>query len=107
MLRHGIQVALRKPYKMTTMNAMPQDEQENALASADAPQPVFSLASVDSQTGPEPNPTAPNPVAIETKPQPRGIAPIWHTAVLVLGIIGFSAWGAMSANSGSTNPFAP
>ena len=40
-------------------------------------------------------------------PKPRGIAPIWHTLVLVLAILGYSVWGAIGANSGATNPIAP
>ena len=38
---------------------------------------------------------------------PRGIAPVWHTLVLVVGILAFSIWGAIGAKSGTSNPFAP
>lgn len=47
------------------------------------------------------------PEAISELPKPRGIAPIWHTLVLVLAILGYSVWGAIGAESGSTNPIAP
>jgi uncharacterized protein len=39
--------------------------------------------------------------------QPRGIAPVWHTLVLVVGILIFSIWGAKSTTSGTLNPLAP
>jgi len=39
--------------------------------------------------------------------QPRGIAPIWHTVVLVIGILAFSIWGSMRADTGDLNPLAP
>jgi uncharacterized protein len=38
---------------------------------------------------------------------PRGIAPLWHTLVLVLAILAYSVWGAIGANSGTSNPAAP
>jgi uncharacterized protein len=37
----------------------------------------------------------------------RGIAPVWHTVVLILAIIGFSFWGSRHADSDSLNPLAP
>jgi membrane protease YdiL (CAAX protease family) len=39
--------------------------------------------------------------------QPRGIAPIWHTLVLVLGILGYSIWGATRPDTPTINPLAP
>jgi membrane protease YdiL (CAAX protease family) len=39
--------------------------------------------------------------------QPRGIAPIWHTLLLVLGILGYSLWGAMRPDTPTVNPLAP
>jgi membrane protease YdiL (CAAX protease family) len=54
----------------------------------------------------------PSPATIVPQPdlqlsRPRGIAPIWHTIVLVVGILAFSIWGAKSATSGTINPLAP
>ena len=43
------------------------------------------------------------PEAIE----PRGIAPIWHTVLLVVAILTYSFWGAIGAKTGTTNPIAP
>jgi membrane protease YdiL (CAAX protease family) len=40
-------------------------------------------------------------------PAPRGIAPVWHTVVLIVAIIGFSFWGSQHADSDSLNPLAP
>jgi len=40
-------------------------------------------------------------------PHSRGIAPLWHTAVLVVSILAFSVWGAIRPDSGSINPLAP
>jgi uncharacterized protein len=37
----------------------------------------------------------------------RGIAPIWHTVILVVGILAFSVWGSIRADSGNINPLAP
>ena len=56
---------------------------------ADAPQP-------DLQTAPVPVPST-----------RRGIAPIWHTIVLVVGILGFSIWGSIRAGTPDLNPLAP
>jgi membrane protease YdiL (CAAX protease family) len=39
--------------------------------------------------------------------KPRGIAPIWHTLVLVIAILAYSVWGAIGARTGTTNPIAP
>jgi uncharacterized protein len=51
------------------------------------------------------------PPATEAPPppatQPRGIAPIWHTVVLILAIVAFSIWGAQRSNSTNVNPLAP
>jgi membrane protease YdiL (CAAX protease family) len=58
--------------------------------------------------------TADTPDSATLLPQPeqqpfrsRGIAPIWHTAVLILAILAFSIWGTMSSTSDSLNPLAP
>jgi membrane protease YdiL (CAAX protease family) len=52
---------------------------------------------------------APSADALLPQPnqQPRSIAPLWHTLVLVVGILVFSIWGAKSATSGTLNPLAP
>jgi len=42
-----------------------------------------------------------------TPPSPRGIAPIWHTVLLILAIVAFSIWGAQRSNSDELNPLAP
>jgi uncharacterized protein len=39
--------------------------------------------------------------------KPRGIAPIWHTLILVLAILAYSVWGAIGAKNGAANPIAP
>jgi hypothetical protein len=56
----------------------------------------------------------PAPCAIQPAPDPtevnaprRGIAPLWHTAVLVLAILAFSLWGALRPDSSTINPLAP
>jgi membrane protease YdiL (CAAX protease family) len=38
---------------------------------------------------------------------PRGIAPIWHTLIIVIVILGYSLWGAIGAKTGTDNPTAP
>ncbi len=40
-------------------------------------------------------------------PAPRGIAPIWHTILLIVAIFAYSFWGAQRADSGLDNPLAP
>jgi membrane protease YdiL (CAAX protease family) len=71
---------------------------------------------IDAIVASEIAPEAETPAALETPseamaqqqlPTRRGIAPIWHTAVLVIGILVFSIWGAKNADSGSVNPLAP
>jgi membrane protease YdiL (CAAX protease family) len=39
--------------------------------------------------------------------KPLGIAPIWHTVILVVAILVYSFWGALGAKTGTTNPIAP
>jgi len=39
--------------------------------------------------------------------KPRGIAPVWHTAVLILAILAFSIWGAIRPDTATINPLAP
>jgi membrane protease YdiL (CAAX protease family) len=38
---------------------------------------------------------------------PRRIAPIWHTVLLVVAILGYSVWGAIGAKSHVNNPLTP
>ena len=64
--------------------------------------PSFPEQPSSSQPDPEP---IPNPAPERDKP--RGIAPIWHTVVLILGILAFSIWGSKSGTSGTINPFGP
>ena len=73
---------------------MPDDE----LITAGAPDNPASAPQIELQ--PEPQP-------VLQPAQPRGIAPIWHTVVLVVGILGFSIWGAVRSDTGTTNPLAP
>ena len=70
---------------------MPEDEQIEAQTHA--PAEIDPAPAAVSETYLEPS-------------KPRGIAPIWHTLLLVLAILAYSAWGAISANSGSGNPIA-
>jgi uncharacterized protein len=72
------------------MNPMPDEE----LIPANASTPAAPVPQ------PEPEPVLPST-------RPRGIAPIWHTLVLVAGILAFSIWGAMKADTGDLNPLAP
>ena len=39
--------------------------------------------------------------------KPRGIAPLWHTLILVLAILAYSVWGAIGAKNGAASPIAP
>jgi membrane protease YdiL (CAAX protease family) len=39
--------------------------------------------------------------------KPLGIAPIWHTVLIVVAILVYSFWGAIGAKTGTTNPIAP
>jgi membrane protease YdiL (CAAX protease family) len=80
------------------MDAMSQDEQMNELASGGSPEVAVLPPQHNEQTNPEPTPA---------QIKPRGIAPIWHTLVLILGILAFSIWGSKSGSSGTINPFAP
>ena len=82
---------------------MPPDEEVHAIASNESPHPEVLLLQ-------QPEPQEIVHPHIEPMPlprRPRGIAPLWHTLVLVLGILAFSVWGAVSGKAGSANPFAP
>lgn len=69
---------------------MPEDEQLEVQT-----QPPAGIDSV---------PTALPEIHIEP---PRGIAPLWHTLVLVLAILAYSVWGAIGAKNGAASPIAP
>jgi membrane protease YdiL (CAAX protease family) len=47
----------------------------------------------------------PPPLPLPPPPARRSIAPIWHTIVLIAGILGFSIWGGIRASTG-TEPLA-
>lgn len=78
------------------MDAMSQDDQANQVASGESSEVAVLPPQPDEQP-------APAPAQVE----PRGIAPLWHTIVLILGILAFSIWGSKSGTSGTINPFAP
>ena len=80
------------------MDAMSQDEQANEPAPGGSPEVALLPPHHDEQAHQDPAPA---------QTQPRGIAPLWHTLVLILGILAFSIWGSKSGSSGTVNPFAP
>lgn len=48
--------------------------------------------------------SSPQPQPQPEAPKPRAIAPVWHTLILVIGILAFSIWGAVKKDS---NPLVP
>jgi membrane protease YdiL (CAAX protease family) len=80
------------------MDAMSQDQQANQAGSGDAPEVAVLPPQGEELNSPEVAPVA---------AAARGIAPIWHAVVLILGILAFSIWGSVRADSGAMNPFAP
>jgi len=59
---------------------------------------------------PQPDLQADLPIALpplSSSAARRGIAPIWHTVVLIVGILAFSAWGSIRADTPDLNPLAP
>lgn len=81
-------------------NLQEADIQEQKLPAAVDPfepltEPEIQTASL---TDPEP---------VQEADKPRGIAPIWHTIVLILAILAFSIWGAIRPDTPSINPLAP
>jgi membrane protease YdiL (CAAX protease family) len=72
---------------------MPEDE------------PIEHPADVPASTDSAPESHAPE-ISME-QPALRGIAPLWHTLVLVLAILAYSVWGAVGAHSGVSNSAAP
>jgi membrane protease YdiL (CAAX protease family) len=82
------------------MNFIPNDEPLQAGIS----HPAEPLAQLDPLPGPVP-PLAPPLVPPEATR--RGIAPLWHTVVLVVGILAFSIWGSIRPDTGKLNPLAP
>jgi uncharacterized protein len=51
--------------------------------------------------------SAPNALPEIRIESPRGIAPLWHTIILVLAILAYSVWGAIGAKNGAASPIAP
>jgi membrane protease YdiL (CAAX protease family) len=78
---------------------MPEDE----FAASESTGPIDSIDPINS-IGP-PVLLLPSPAPQPTPP--RGIAPIWHTVLLILAIAAFSIWGAQRSDSGEINPLAP
>ena len=71
---------------------MPEDEQVELQTAAPA----------------QADPTPEALVELKIEPaKPRGIAPVWHTLILVLAILAYSFWGAIGAKNGAANPIAP
>ena len=88
------------------MNAMPEDPQEEEALSAESP----VSAALQEGSEPQPEPHVDSQPTLEdsrTETRPRGIAPIWHSLVLVVAILAFSVWGAVRPDTGSANPLAP
>ena len=82
------------------MNSIPDDELIHAGISLS----VEPIAELDPLPGPVP-PLA--PPLVPPEPTRRGIAPLWHTIVLVVGILAFSVWGSITPDTGKLNPLAP
>lgn len=77
---------------------MHADETDEFLSTNITPEPSH----LDhSQIAPPPPPRA-EMLAIEMQALPqRGVAPLWHTLLLVAGILGYSLWGGLRADAGS------
>jgi uncharacterized protein len=87
---------------MMTMDAMPDNEEFHEVAAPVSSDPTVQLSSTD------PQPTEQiDPVPPPDHLKPRGVAPLWHTLILILGILAFSIWGSARSDSGAINPFAP
>lgn len=69
----------------------PVVELSAAPSSAASPQETLAVSSQQQRFPPE-------------AAKPRAIAPVWHTLVLVIGILAFSIWGAVKKDS---NPLVP
>jgi hypothetical protein len=84
------------------MEAMPDNEEFHEVAAPVSTDPTVLLSSTDPQSIEQINPVPlPDPL------KPRGIAPLWHTLLLIAGILAFSIWGSVRPGSGAINPFAP
>jgi uncharacterized protein len=77
---------------------MPEDEfaASESTGSIDSIDPINSISPPALLPSPVPQPIS-----------PRGIAPIWHTILLILAIAAFSIWGAQHSDSDEINPLAP
>lgn len=89
------------------MMAMPDNEFPEGPVEPTLPPAFESPASLESPGAlpPEMLPASvhqpPTPLEL---PKPHAIAPIWHTLILVIGILAFSIWGAVNKDS---NPLVP
>lgn len=91
---------------------MPDDIEANEPAATDpaaaAPPAIDHIAQATAQPTLAPhNAIQPHPEIALPPSQTRGIAPIWHTVILILGILAFSIWGSKSGTAGAINPLAP
>src|SRR5580658_2975146 len=77
----------------------PVDSEVKQSAPVESPDPAELL--------PAPNSENQVDAVLSTARNPRGVAPAWHTLVLVLGILAFSIWGAVRPDSATINPLAP
>jgi membrane protease YdiL (CAAX protease family) len=88
------------------MDAMSHNEEVKEAISAEPFEPAAPLLPIDSQLSGQTIEQSEN-VWTPKPPQPKGIAPVWHTLILVLGILAFSIWGSARSGSPVNNPFAP
>lgn len=79
------------------MDSMPEDQQESGV--------LADRILLTEACPPETESSVPGdvpPVRVR-----RGVAPIWHTVLLVLAILGYSVWGAVGASSGRGSSLTP
>ena len=88
------------------MDAMSHNEEVKEAISAEPFEPAAPLPPIDSQLSGQTIEQSEN-VWTPKPPQPQRIAPVWHTLILVLGILAFSIWGSARSGSPVNNPFAP
>ena len=86
---------------------MPDDIEANEPAATD-----FAATGLAAPTAMQPQPdqlsaALPHPGPLPQPSQARSIAPVWHTVILILGILAFSIWGSKSGAAGAINPLAP
>lgn len=71
------------------------------------PEPIPEPESAPESAPDEAPPTLFLAPAAPELPAPRGIAPLWHTILLIAAIFAYSFWGAQRADSALDNPLAP